>query len=105
MCWKLHELHKYAVKDMHTLRVYALNFEILKISAASEIHFKSILMFKLGGKFNICGLDHFASEPFNQTTYSGTNNKEKNNNNIITAYDIINGIAAQINTSFYSGDE
>jgi len=41
----LHELHKYAVKDMHTLPVYALNFEILKISAASEIHFKSILIF------------------------------------------------------------
>ena len=30
---------------MHTLPVYALNFEILKISAAPETHFKSILMF------------------------------------------------------------
>jgi len=32
-------------------------------STAPETHFKSILMF-YGGKFNICGLDHFASEPF-----------------------------------------
>ena len=30
---------------MHTLPVYALNFEILKFSADPETHFKSILMF------------------------------------------------------------
>ena len=40
---------------MHTLPVYALNFEILEFSAASETHFKR----------DICGLDHYASEPFN----------------------------------------
>jgi len=49
---------------MHTLLVSALNFEILKFPAAPETRFKSILMF-YGGKFNICGLDHFASEPLN----------------------------------------
>jgi len=48
---------------MHILPVYALNFEILKFSAGPETHFKSILIFG-GGKFNICGLDHFASELF-----------------------------------------
>ena len=37
---------------MHTLPVYALNFEILKFSAAPETHFKSILMFFLGGGGN-----------------------------------------------------
>jgi len=46
MCWKLHESHKYAIKNMHTLAVYALNFEILKFSAVPETHFKSILMFE-----------------------------------------------------------
>jgi len=46
MCWKLHELLKYAIKNMHTLLVYALSFEILKFSAAPETHFKSILMFE-----------------------------------------------------------
>ena len=40
---------------MHTLPVYGLNFEILEFSAASETHFKR----------DICGLDHYASEPFN----------------------------------------
>ena len=52
---------------MHTLPVYALNFEILKFLAAPETHFKSILMFGggAGGDFNVCGLDHFPSEPFN----------------------------------------
>ena len=30
---------------MHTLPVYALNFEILNFSATPETHFKSILMF------------------------------------------------------------
>ena len=53
-------------KNMHTLPVYALNFEIRKFSAAPETHFKSIFMFSGGGgKVNICGLDYFASEPFN----------------------------------------
>jgi len=47
MCWKLHESHKYVIKSMHTLPVYTLNFEILKFSAAPEIHFKSILMFEM----------------------------------------------------------
>jgi len=45
MSWKLHESYKNAVKNVHTLRVYALNFEILKFSAAPETHFKSILKF------------------------------------------------------------
>jgi len=57
-------LHKYAIKNVHTLPVCALNFEILKFSAAPETHFKSILMLGGRGKFNICGLDHFDSEPF-----------------------------------------
>jgi len=41
---------------MHTLPVYALKFELLKFSAAPETQ---------GDKFNICRLDHYASEPFN----------------------------------------
>jgi len=36
---------------------------VCHISAAPATHFKSILM--LGGKFNICRLDHFTSETFN----------------------------------------
>jgi len=40
----------------------------LKFSAAPETHFMSILMLAGRGKFNICGLDHFASEPFNYAT-------------------------------------
>ena len=40
------------------------NIEILKLSAAPEMHFKSIVMFG-GSNFNICGLDHFTSQPFN----------------------------------------
>ena len=49
-------------KSMYILQVYTPKFEILEFSAAPETHFKSILM---GGKINICGLDHFTSEPFN----------------------------------------
>jgi len=47
----LHESHKYAIKNMYTLPVYALNFEIPKFSAAPETHFdfKSILVFGGGG--------------------------------------------------------
>ena len=36
-------------KKMHTLPVFALNFEILKFSAAPETHFKGILLFGGGG--------------------------------------------------------
>jgi len=49
-------------KSIYILWVYTPKFEILKFSAAPETHFKSILM---GGKINICGLDHFTFEPFN----------------------------------------
>ena len=41
--------------NMHTLPVYALKFELLK--------FQQLLKHR-GDKFNICGLDHYASEPF-----------------------------------------
>ena len=44
----MHESHKYAIKNIHTLPVYGLNFEILKFSAAPETLFQSILM--LGGQ-------------------------------------------------------
>ena len=39
MCWKLHELHKYAVKNMYTLPVYmhALNFEIRSFQYADIV--------------------------------------------------------------------
>jgi len=40
---------------MHTLPVYALNFEILKFSAAPETHFKSILMFGGGANSKFVG--------------------------------------------------
>jgi len=63
MGWKLHELHKYAIKNMYTLPVYALNFEILKFQQLLN-HILRVFSC-LRGKFNICGLDHFASEPFN----------------------------------------
>jgi len=45
MCWKLHKSYKYAIKNMHTLPVYALNL-IFFFWAAPETHFKSILMFE-----------------------------------------------------------
>ena len=50
---------------MHTLPVYALNFEILKFSAAPETYFKSIFMFGGANSTFVGYSDHFASEPFN----------------------------------------
>lgn len=40
------------------------NVEILKVSAATETQFKCILKFG-SNEYNICVLDHFASEPLN----------------------------------------
>ena len=54
------------------------NIEIL--SAAPEMYFKSILMFG-GSNFNICGLDHFTSQPFN---YCVCVSVESCGNNLIT---------------------
>ena len=49
--------------------MYALTFEILKFSAASPLLKHILRVFSsLGVKFKICGLDHFASEPFNGAT-------------------------------------
>ena len=45
--WKLHELCKNAIKNVHTIRACGQKFQIPKCSAASEMHFKSIPM--LGG--------------------------------------------------------
>ena len=45
--WKLHELCKNAIKNVHTIWACGQKFQISKYSAASEMHFKSIPM--LGG--------------------------------------------------------
>jgi len=45
----MNHTNNYAIKNMHNLPVYALNFEILKFSAAPKLHFKGILMFGGGG--------------------------------------------------------